>query len=185
MIRTGCARYCATHPRLVVIGAGWIGLEVAAAARGAGVAVDCLRDRGASRYCACSAPRCPRRRRPPRRARGDFRFGGALAEIRVPDGRAAGVRLGDGTVVDADAVLVAVGAAPEHCAGRAAGLGRGSRDRLRCHVAQRDPDIVAAGDVGRPLDPFYGEHIRVEHWADAVESAGHGGQPQCLAATHL
>ena len=90
------------------------------------------------------------------------------------------MRLADGTVSPADAVLVAVGAAPEHRAGRG---GRAARWTTAWWwtptLRTEDPDIFAAGDVARAYTPCYKQRIRVEHWANALN------QPAVAAASML
>jgi 3-phenylpropionate/trans-cinnamate dioxygenase ferredoxin reductase component len=164
---------------LVVIGAGWIGLEVAAAARAAGVAVtvveaaelpllrvlgtevaqvfaDLHRDHGV-----------------------DFRFGATLTSIHTEANRVRSVELADGAVLDADAVLVAVGIAPNTELAEAAGLTVDNGVLVDAALRTSDPDVLAAGDVANAAHPFYGTPIRVEHWANALN------QPAIAAATML
>jgi 3-phenylpropionate/trans-cinnamate dioxygenase ferredoxin reductase subunit len=109
----------------------------------------------------------------------DFRFNATLDRIRVTDGRASGVILGDGTVIDADALLVGVGATPNTSLAEAAGLAVDNGIVVDAALRSSDPDIFAAGDVTSVLSPFYGKHIRVEHWANALN------QPTTAASSML
>ncbi len=111
--------------RVAVIGAGWIGLEVAAAARLAGVAVTVL-DTEPLPLLRVLGPEVAQVFADLHRAHGvDLRLGVQVAEI-VPDGdgRARGVRLGDGALVAADAVIIGIGVAPNTALAQAAGLER-------------------------------------------------------------
>ena len=165
--------------RLVVIGAGWIGLEVTAAARQAGVEVTVIENaelpllRVLGREVAQVFADLHVQHGV------DFRFNATLDSIRVTDGRASGVILGDGTVIDADAVLVGVGAAPNTRLAETAGLAVDNGIVVDAALRSSDPDIFAAGDVASVLNPFYRKHIRVEHWANALN------QPTTAATSML
>ena len=109
----------------------------------------------------------------------DLRFKASLAEILTHNGAASGVRLGDGTTIAADAVLVAVGASPNVQLGQAAGLHVDNGVVVDAALRTSDPNIFAAGDVANAFHPLYGRHIRVEHWANARQ------QPKAAAASML
>lgn len=165
--------------RIVVIGAGWIGLETTAAARAAGVAVTVLEAaelpllkvlgrEAAEVFAALHTEHGV-----------DLRCGTRITEITGSGGAADGVRLADGTRIAADAVIVGVGITPNTEAAAAAGLrvddGVVVDERLR----SSDPDIHAAGDVARAYHPVLDRHLRVEHWANALN------QPQTAARAML
>jgi 3-phenylpropionate/trans-cinnamate dioxygenase ferredoxin reductase subunit len=161
--------------RIAVIGAGWIGLEITAAAREAGVAVTVLETADlpllrvlgsevASVFAALHAEHGV-----------DLRFGVQVAEITGSDGRADGVRLSDGTLIPADAVIVGVGITPNTELAATAGLDVDNGIRVDAQLRSSDPDIYAAGDVASAFHPILGKHIRVEHWANALN------QPQAAA----
>jgi len=170
----------AFHPgaRIAVIGAGWIGLEAAAAARAADARVTVLEmaqqplervlgSRIGEAYAAMH------------RAHGvDLRLGVQVAAIRADGDRATGVELADGSVVDADLVLVGVGAVPNLELATGAGLATGSGVLVDAALRTSDPDIVAVGDIAEQDHPTYGR-IRVEHWANALN------QPAVAARTML
>jgi 3-phenylpropionate/trans-cinnamate dioxygenase ferredoxin reductase component len=169
----------ATAPRVVVIGAGWIGLETAAAARAAGAEVTIL-----------EAAKLPLLRvlgkevaqvfADLHREQGvELRFGVAVAEITGSGGRASGVRLGDGSHVPADAIIIGVGITPNIQLAEAAGLQVGNGIVVDARLRSSDPDIYAAGDVANAYHPVLGRHIRVEHWANALN------QPQAAARAML
>jgi len=94
-------------------------------------------------------------------------------------GTAIGVRFGDGTRIEADAVVAGIGAVPR--IGLAADAGLEVADGIVTTAALRtsDPDIFAAGDVASAYHPLLGRHIRVEHWANALK------QPAVAAAAML
>jgi 3-phenylpropionate/trans-cinnamate dioxygenase ferredoxin reductase component len=154
--------------RVAIVGAGWIGLEVAAAARIAGAEVMILEAAGLP-LLRVLGPEAATVFADLHREHGvDFRFAASVVEILVSGGRASGVRLADGTEVGADAVVIGIGVAPAVQLAEAAGLE--VRDGVVTDAALRtsDPDIYAAGDVARAFHPMLGTHIRVEHWANAL-----------------
>jgi 3-phenylpropionate/trans-cinnamate dioxygenase ferredoxin reductase subunit len=166
----------ATAPRLVVIGAGWIGLEVTAAARQAGGEVTVL-----------EAAELPLFRVLGREAAQvfanlhtehgvDLRFDTTVREITTDGGRATGVRLADGTVVGADAVLVAIGAEPNIRLAEQAALEVDNGVLVDENLRTSDPDIFAVGDIANAMHPMLRRRIRVEHWANALK------QPATAAA---
>jgi 3-phenylpropionate/trans-cinnamate dioxygenase ferredoxin reductase subunit len=165
--------------RLVVIGAGWIGLEVTAAARRAGVQVTVV-ESAELPLLRVLGPEVARVFADLHVEHGvDFRFNAGLAEIRTSDGRATGVSLGDGTVIEADAVLVAVGITPNSELAEAAGLSVENGVVVDSSLVTSDSRIFAAGDVANARNAFYDRHIRVEHWANALN------QPVIAAAAML
>ncbi|QUQ67544.1 NAD(P)/FAD-dependent oxidoreductase [Kutzneria sp. CA-103260] len=163
-----------TASRLVVVGAGWIGLEVTAAARQAGVAVTVV-DSSQLPLLRVLGPEVATVFAALHREHGvDFRFGASVARI-----TAKGVTLADGTEIAADAVVVGVGAAPNSQLAQRAGLHVDNGIMVNAALRTCDPDIVAAGDVANAFHPLLGKHIRVEHWANARS------QPITAAATML
>ncbi|MEV0948500.1 FAD-dependent oxidoreductase [Rhodococcus sp. NPDC049939] len=165
--------------RLVVIGAGWIGLEVGASARQKGADVAVIE---ASELPLTNSlgPEMGRVFADLHRENGvRLHLGAKVEEITVEDGRATGVRLGDGTVLPADAVLVAVGAAPNIEIAERAGLDVDGGVLVDEGLQTSDPDVVAVGDIAAQLHPQLGTRIRVEHWANALN------QPAVGAATML
>ena len=169
----------AAASRVAVIGAGWIGLETTAAARAAGVEVTVL-----------EAAELPLLRVLGRevaevfaglhREHGvDLRFGVQVAEITGSDGRADGVRLADGSHIPAEAVIVGVGITPNSQLAEAAGLEVRNGIVTDAGLRSSDPDIYATGDVANAYHPLLGRHIRVEHWAYALN------QPQTAARAML
>ena len=109
----------------------------------------------------------------------DLRFGVQVSEITGSGGRADGVRLADGSHVEADAVIVGVGITPNSQLAEAAGLETQNGVVVDARLRSSDPDIYAAGDVASAYHPALGRHIRVEHWANALN------QPQAAARAML
>jgi 3-phenylpropionate/trans-cinnamate dioxygenase ferredoxin reductase component len=153
--------------RVAVIGAGWIGLETAAAARIAGAEVTVLEaaELPLLRVLGKEVAEVFARLHADRGV--DMRFGVQVAEITGADGVANGVRLADGGRVDADVVLVGIGITPNTELAAAAGLTVDNGIVTDARLRTSDADIFAAGDVANAFHPLFGKHIRVEHWANA------------------
>lgn len=153
--------------RVVVVGGGWIGLETAAAARTAGLAVTVL-ERDALPLLAPLGPDLARAFADLHRDHGvDLRCGVGVAALLGDPGRVRGVQLDDGTVVDADLVIVGVGAAPNIELARDAGLAVDDGVLVDAGLRSSDPNVWAAGDIARAEHPFLGRRVRVEHWDTA------------------
>jgi len=155
--------------RLVVVGSGWIGLEVAAAARLRGATVTVvtpaalplrgvLGDRLAKVFLALH------------REHGvDFRFGTRVHELRGgPD--VAQVVLADETTINADVVLVAIGVTPNTGLADQARLPVGNGVLVDRHLRTAEKDISAAGDVAAVDHPLLRARLRVEHWDTALHT---------------
>ncbi len=174
--------------RVAVIGAGWIGLETAAAARAAGVEVTVLEAAGLP-LLRVLGPEAAQVFADLHAEHGvDLRFGVRVSEITTAGaaglaggagGRATGVRLADGSHVEADAVVVGVGITPNSQLAEAAGLEVSNGVVVDARLRSSDPDVYAAGDVACAYHPMLGKHIRVEHWANALN------QPQAAARAML
>lgn len=157
--------------RTVVIGAGFIGSEVASAARERGLPATILE--------ALPTPLV--------RAVGEH-AGGALSDLHirngtelrcgvgvealVGEGRVEAVRLADGTEVPAELVVVGIGASP--ATGWLQSSGLALEDGVVCDVTlSAGDDVWAAGDVARWMSPDFGVLLRLEHWTNAAEQAAH------------
>lgn len=90
-----------------------------------------------------------------------------MTEITGTGHRATGVRLADGSVIEADAVVAGVGITPSTQLARAAGLRVDNRVLVDEHLATTDPGIAAAEDVASAYYPNLGTHLRLEHWSAA------------------
>jgi 3-phenylpropionate/trans-cinnamate dioxygenase ferredoxin reductase component len=158
----------ASAGRLVVIGAGWIGAEVAASARQKGVEVTMVAPENAPLENVLGPELGAIYRGVHARHGVELALGTGVEAIEG-DGRATGVRTSDGRVLEADLVVVGVGAAPRVELAEAAGLrvdqGVLCDDRLRTSA----PNVFAAGDIARAQHPLIGSTVRVEHWANALE----------------
>lgn len=160
--------------RLVVIGAGFIGAEVAATARSMGVAVSILE----------AAP-LPMQRVLPGAIGGfvadvlddhdvDVRLG--VTVDRLEGGaRVERVVLADGATIDADVVVAGIGVVPSTgwLEGSGLTLGNGVVCDATCLAA---PGVVAAGDLAEWPNPLYGETMRIEQWDNAIEQGAYAGR---------
>ena len=158
-------------PRVVVIGAGFIGLEVAATAAQSGCAVTVLEGAPAPLMRGLGAEMGEVVARVHARHGVDVRCGVQVAGIEGADGQATGVRLGDGELVPADVVVVGIGVTP--ATEWVAGSGLEIRDGIVCTESLRAaPGVYAAGDCARWVNNLFGdsgEEMRVEHWSNAAE----------------
>ncbi|WP_199522492.1 NAD(P)/FAD-dependent oxidoreductase [Geodermatophilus marinus] len=163
---------CTEDARVVVVGGGFIGAEVAWTLRQLGRPValveplPTLMVRGLGPELGAAMTR--------RHAAAgvDLHLGTSVAGLEGRD-RVEGVRLTDGTRLPADVVVLGVGTVPE--TGWLAGSGLDLRDGVVCdeHLAAVGAEGVhAVGDVARWHHPRYGVDVRVEHWTNAVETAG-------------
>ncbi|MFJ7159576.1 NAD(P)/FAD-dependent oxidoreductase [Streptomyces sp. NPDC101118] len=158
---------------LVIAGAGWIGLEVAAAARGYGAEVTVIEPEPTPLH-AVLGPELGRIFTDLHTEHGvRFRFGARLAEIVGQDGMVLAARTADGDEHPAHAVLAAIGAAPRTALAEAAGLvladrADGGGIAVDASLRTSDPDVFAAGDVAAAQHPLLGHRLRVEHWANAL-----------------
>jgi 3-phenylpropionate/trans-cinnamate dioxygenase ferredoxin reductase subunit len=168
---------------LAVVGAGWIGLEVAAGARDRGVNVTVVEMAELPLMTALGREVGEVFAALHREHGVDLRLGASVQEIVTADGRATGLTLDGGATVEADAVLVAVGAAPNTALAEQAGLAMGEGGVLvDSSLRTSDPDIFAAGDIAAAENPLFGTRVRTEHWANAlkqpaVAAAGMLGKP--------
>jgi len=153
--------------RLVLVGGGWIGLEVAAAAVAAGAHVTVLESEELP-LVRVLGPEVAARFADLHREHGvDVRVQVTLEAIEQAAGGAL-VRLADGATVEADHVLVGIGAVPNTALAQAAGLTVDNGIRTDEHLRTSVPDIYAAGDVANALHPVLDRHVRVEHWDNAI-----------------
>lgn len=166
----------ATPQRVVVVGAGFIGAEVAATARQRGLEVTLLE--------ALATPL--------QRVLGD-EMGSVCGDIQREHGvdlrlstgvdgfdddgtgRLRGIRLTDGSSLEADVAVVGVGVAPN--TGWLEGSGLTIDNGIVCdETCLAAPDIVAAGDIARWPNRRFGEVMRVEHWENAQEQGAHAAR---------
>jgi 3-phenylpropionate/trans-cinnamate dioxygenase ferredoxin reductase component len=158
----------ASAQRVAIIGAGWIGLETAAAARAAGCHVTLI-ERAKLPLLAVLGAEVAETYAALHRAHDvELRTNADVAEIIGAVGKVTGVRLADGDVVAADAVVVGVGITPNSELAAAAGLPVDNGIIVDEHLATTDPDVFAAGDVANSYYPLLGTHLRLEHWSAAL-----------------
>jgi 3-phenylpropionate/trans-cinnamate dioxygenase ferredoxin reductase component len=159
---------------LVIAGAGWIGLEVAAAARSFGAEVTVVEPEPTPLHTVIG-PEMGMLFADLHQEHGvRFHFGARLSEIVGQDGMVQSVRTDDGDEHPAHDVLAAIGAAPRSALAESAGLelatGPGGGVAVDANLRTSDPDIYAAGDVASIEHPLLGRSLRVEHWANALNS---------------
>ena len=158
---------------VLVIGGGWIGLEVAATARKLGVAATVVE--GAPRLCARSVP-------PAvsdfllelHRVNGvDVRLNAALTSLDTHPEDAGKVRatLADGTTLDADFAVAGIGLTPHTSLAEAAGLPVNDGIVVDEHGMTNDPRIFACGDVANHPSAWLKRRVRLESWANAQNQA--------------
>lgn len=163
--------------RVVVVGAGFIGAEVASTARAKGCDVTVVeaapvpleRQLGEAMGTACAALH----------ERNGTRL---IVGIGVASIEADGVHLADGSVIGADVVVVGIGVVPN--TGWLVGSGVAVTDGVLCDATCQVVDtehrvvegVFACGDVARWPNDRYGEVMRIEHWTNAVEMAEHAAQ---------
>lgn len=171
------ARLDADGP-LVVIGAGWIGCEIAASARQKGREVTLIEREEVPLQGALGA-----------RFGGLFRdlhvehnvtfVGGAEVEEIEGTAHAQRVRLDDGRAFECSDVVIGVGVTPRTELAEAAGLGVDDGIVVDARLETTAPDVYAAGDVANAWHPFYGRRLRVEHWAVAKRQGAVAARAMC------
>jgi 3-phenylpropionate/trans-cinnamate dioxygenase ferredoxin reductase subunit len=160
---------------LVVIGAGWIGSEAAASARGLGADVTVIEqaDNPLERVLGAELGAYFGRLH---RDHGVRLLTGAGVEA-IEDGRR--VRLAGGETLEGDLVLLGVGVAPATGLAEAAGLAVDNGIVVDEHLRSATPGVLAAGDVASARHARYGRQVRVEHWDNAI------GQGEAAARSML
>jgi 3-phenylpropionate/trans-cinnamate dioxygenase ferredoxin reductase subunit len=153
--------------RVVIVGAGWIGLETAAAARAAGLHVTLLEAAELPLVRVLGPDAAAIFADLHRRNGVDLRCSVGVARLVGAGGTVTGVGLRDGETVAADLVLVGVGVVPNVRLAADAGLDVDNGITVDQHLRTSHPDVYAAGDVANTWRPERGERLRVEHWANA------------------
>ncbi|NEE02820.1 NAD(P)/FAD-dependent oxidoreductase [Phytoactinopolyspora halotolerans] len=155
--------------RVAVVGGGWIGLEVAAAARthGAEVTLLELADLPLQGVLGNEVARVFAGLH---RDHGvDLRLGAQVREIVGADGRVVAVVTTDGDEIMADTVVVGIGVRPAVDLAVAAGLDLDDGVVVDAALRTSAPDVYAAGDIASIDHPLLGTRLRVEHWANALD----------------
>ncbi len=159
---------------LLVVGAGWIGLEVASAARQAGGSVTVVETaplplaRVLGPEVAASFASLHREHDV------DLRLGTGLDAISAESGRTT-ARLSDGHELHPDLVVVGIGAGPDDALAAAAGLATDDGVLVDAALRAGTADVWAAGDVARHDHPTLGR-VRVEHWDNAIHQGRHAAR---------
>ena len=164
---------------IVIIGAGWLGLEVAAAAQAAGCTVTVVEAAGQPLQSVVGAELGAFFADLHRNRGVDLRTQAQPTQIAPGTGSTFVVRLAGGDEIPADTVLLATGARPLSGLARDAGLPVDDGVIVDSCLCTPDPAIFAVGDIARHSHPVLGTSVRVEHWAAALN------QPDSVAATIL
>ena len=160
--------------RVVVVGAGFIGAEVASTAIGRGAEVTMVEALEAPFGRVLGVEMGAVMADVHRRHGVDLRTGVGVDEV-LGDDRLAGVRLADGATLEADLLVVGIGVVPN--TDWLEGSGLTLDDGVVCdETCLAAPDVAAAGDVARWPNPRYGEVMRVEHWDNAVQQGVHAAR---------
>jgi 3-phenylpropionate/trans-cinnamate dioxygenase ferredoxin reductase subunit len=151
--------------RVVVAGAGWIGLETTAAARAADCQVTVVEPMSSALHAALG-PELGAVFTDLHRAHGvEFRFGETVTEFRES---ARTVITSGGAELPADVLIASIGVAPNADLAARAGLEVSNGVVTDEALRTSDPNIFAAGDVANSFNPLLGRSVRVEHWANAL-----------------
>jgi 3-phenylpropionate/trans-cinnamate dioxygenase ferredoxin reductase component len=152
---------------VVVVGAGWIGSEVAASARQRGLEVTLLDPLGVPLERVLG-PELGAIYRDIHADHGVRMLMGTGVEAFEGHGRVERVRTSDGSLLECDFVVVGVGVEPRTRLAAEAGIAVGDGVSVDAWLRTDAEGVFAAGDVAGAEHPFYGERIRVEHWANAL-----------------
>jgi NADPH-dependent 2,4-dienoyl-CoA reductase/sulfur reductase-like enzyme len=153
---------------VVIAGAGWIGLETAAAARQYGCEVTVVEPES-SVLLRALGPELGEVFADLHRSHGvTFLLNEGVSEVTASSGKAAGVVTSAGTELPADLVIVGIGVVPNSAIAAEAGLEVDNGILVDEALRTSDPDIFAAGDVASFLSPVLGRRVRVEHWGNAL-----------------
>ena len=154
--------------QVVTVGGGWIGLEVTAAAREAGCEVTVVEPEPVALHRQLG-PELGGVFTDLHKEHGVvFRTRESVTEFRGSDGRVNAAVTSSGAVLPADHVVVGIGAIPSTGLAADAGLDVGNGVLADAGLRTSAPEVFAAGDVANAFHPLYGKHVRVEHWANAL-----------------
>ena len=157
--------------RVVVVGAGWIGLETAAAARTAGASVTIVAPQATALYRQLG-PELGAKFTELHRSHGvEFRFGESAAELLAAgpgSGQVGSVVTTSGAELPADVVVAAIGIVPDDGLAKSAGLEVDNGVVTDAALRTSAPDVFAAGDVASSYHPLLGRHLRMDHWSNAL-----------------
>lgn len=154
--------------KLVLIGSGWIGMEVGATARTLGNDVTILEQVPVPLANAIGDELGMMFHDLHKEHGVDMRMSVVVDKIVGSHGKVAGVQLKDGELIPADLVLIGVGAVPNVALAEDAGLVTENGIVVDQAMQSSDPDIFAAGDVANAFHPLANMRLRSEHWANAL-----------------
>jgi 3-phenylpropionate/trans-cinnamate dioxygenase ferredoxin reductase subunit len=154
--------------RVVIVGAGWIGLEVAAAARHHGNDVTIVEPQPTPLHAVLGPEMGAVFARVHREHGVDLFTDTVVREFRGGGGRVESVVTDQHAGLTADIVVVGVGATPNVELAAPAGLEVDNGVVTDHALRTSAPDVFAAGDVASSFHPLYGRYVRVEHWANAL-----------------
>jgi 3-phenylpropionate/trans-cinnamate dioxygenase ferredoxin reductase component len=158
---------------VVIVGAGWIGCEAAAAARHHGANVTVVEPRSQPLLGVVGEQIGATFAALHRDHGVDLRLNTGVKGF-AGDGTASSVLIKGGHSIPADTILIGVGAAPNIALADAAGLKLADGGiAVDATLRSSDPDVYAAGDVAAHDHPKYGRRVRVEHWANAKDQGLH------------
>ena len=174
--------------RIAILGGGFLGLEVAAAARSAGADVTVLEALDLP-LLRVLGPEIGAVFADLHREHGvDLRLGAKVTGF-DGDGRRARLTVDGSADVDADLLVVGIGASPDVALAEATGLAVDNGILVDERMRTSHPDVFAAGDVARAHHPVLGRSIRVEHWDNAIRQGRVAGRAMAgdedAAATDL
>ncbi|MEO6529849.1 MAG: FAD-dependent oxidoreductase [Specibacter sp.] len=156
--------------KVVMIGSGWIGMEIAATATELGNQVSLLGLEDVPLSVAIGAELGTVFTDRHKEAGVHFVLPASAAEIQGTDGHVTAVLTTTGVTLPADVVIVAVGVVPNTGLAQAAGLTINNGIEVSSSLQTSHADVFAAGDVANSLHPFTGTRARSEHWANAIAS---------------
>ena len=161
-------------PRVAIVGAGFIGLEVAASCRARGLPVTVIESLPVP-LSPIVGPTIGDMVAAIHRDHGvDLRTGVVVTDV-LGESRVAGVALSDGSRIDADVVVVGIGVTPNTEWLEPSGLT--IDNGIVCNGSgEAAPSVYAAGDVARVANRWHGDSPRIEHWTNAVEQAVHAAE---------
>ena len=151
----------------VIVGAGWIGAEVAASVRQKGVDVTVVEPASVPLERVLG-PEVGAVYRDLHLDHGVTFALGTGVDAFEGTGRVEAVRTSDGRVIDCDIVVVGIGVTPNTTLAEQAGLAVDNGVVVDEHLRSSVPTMFAAGDVAAAYHPLFGRHVRVEHWANAL-----------------
>lgn len=155
--------------RVALVGSGWIGLELAAAARGYGNEVTVVSRSGVPLSSAIGDEMGTMFRELHEQHGVTFLTDREVTGIETDDGAATGVRTSEETVA-ADLVIAGIGAVPDTGLAETAGLPIDGGILVDERMATSAPGVFACGDAANPFHPVLGARLRSEHWANAIAS---------------